>query len=110
MNLQHRGLTPIVPHRILAQLILSYTYGQVVQWLGTQDEQAYWSTLLAGIDGAVLLADPRPVGDPHPDPAPRDYDAAVVPRSRDHSASRPQPWPGSSGTARPASGVPSPPA
>lgn len=90
-----------VPHRVLAQLILSYTFGQVVQWLGTRDEQAYWSTILAGIDGAALLADPRPVDEPHPEPTPRDYGSAPVPRSRDRSASHPRIPSGSSRGATP---------
>lgn len=77
-----------VPHQVLAHLILAYTYGVVVQWLATSDEQAYWSTALAGVDGAVLLADPRPADDAHAVPAPRDYASVTVPRSREGRAPR----------------------
>lgn len=79
-----------VSHDVLARLLLSYTYGVVVQWLATRDEQAYWSTVLAGIDGAVLLADPRPAGQAHAAPAPRDYGSVTVPRSRSGRAARPR--------------------
>jgi AcrR family transcriptional regulator len=94
-----------VPHQVLAQLILAYTFGQLVQWLATRDQQAYWSTLLAGIDGAVLLADPRPAGEPHPGPTPRDYEGVVFPRSRTRSSTRRRRARGR-GSSRPAAPTP----
>jgi anaerobic selenocysteine-containing dehydrogenase len=68
-----------VPHHVLGNLILSFTNGQMLHWMQTGDEHIYWSTVLAGIDGTVLLADPRPLGEPHPEPAPLDYANVPVP-------------------------------
>jgi AcrR family transcriptional regulator len=68
-----------VPHHVLGNLILSFTNGQMLHWMQTGDEHVYWATVLAGIDGTVLLADPRPLGEPHPEPAPLDYANVPVP-------------------------------
>jgi AcrR family transcriptional regulator len=68
-----------VPHEVLANLIVAFTTGQVVHWVATGDERSYWSTVLAGVDGTVLLADPRPRSEPHPQPAPLDYANAPLP-------------------------------
>ena len=45
----------------------------------TGDDDAYWSTLMAGIDGTVLLADPRPIDTPHEGAAPSDYTSMAAP-------------------------------
>lgn len=71
-----------VPHGVLAQMVLTFTYGQSVQWIPTGDDSAYWSTLMAGIDGAVVLADARPRETPHDLPAPADC-ATMTPPLRD---------------------------
>jgi len=68
-----------VPHHVLGNLILSFTNGQTLHWIETGDEHTYWATVLAGIDGAVLLADPRPRDEPHLEPTPRDYANVPVP-------------------------------
>lgn len=68
-----------VPHHVLGNLILSFTNGQMLRWLETGDERTYWETVLAGIDATVLLADPRPLGEPHPEPAPLDYANVPLP-------------------------------
>ena len=67
-----------VAHGVLAHLILAFTHGEVIRWMATGDEQVYWSTVLAGIDGTVLLADPRPPGQPHPEPV-EDYEGMPLP-------------------------------
>ncbi len=68
-----------VPHGLLAHLVLAFTHGEVVRWMTTGDERVYWSTVLAGIDGTVLLADPRGVDQPHPEPA-EDYAGMPLPQ------------------------------
>ena len=71
-----------VPHGVLAQMVLTFTYGQIVQWIATGDDRAYRSTLMAGIDGAVVLADARPRETPHDVPGPADC-ATMTPPLRD---------------------------
>lgn len=68
-----------VGHDVLARMVLAFAYGQIITWVSGGAADTYWSTTLAGIDGTVLLADPRPVGVPHPRPALHDYASAVAP-------------------------------
>lgn len=68
-----------IPHGVLAEMVLAFTYGQIVQWIATGDDNAYWSTLMAGIDGTVLLADPRPRDTPHDGAATTDYASMAAP-------------------------------
>lgn len=68
-----------VPHDVLGNLVVSFVRGQVMRWVELRDERVYWSTMLAGIDGTVLLADPRPSDQPHPVPPPMDYGNDAVP-------------------------------
>ncbi len=59
--------------------MLAFAYGQVVRWISRGGDDAYWSTLMAGIDGTVLLADPRPIDMPHEDAALSDYASMAAP-------------------------------
>ncbi len=72
---EHYRVSP----EVLAHMLLAFTFGQILHWVATGDDRIYWSTMLAGIDGTVLLADPRPIGTPHDQAAPADYVAVQAP-------------------------------
>lgn len=70
-----------VPDEVLGNAIYGLVMGESTRWMAGSGEHVVWSTLRAGFDGLTLLADPRPLGQPHPEPAPLDYLAAPLPGS-----------------------------
>ncbi len=68
-----------IAHGVLARMALAFTYGEVLQWVATGDDNDYWSALMAGIDGIVLLADPLPITTRHEGAAAADYGAMQAP-------------------------------
>ena len=50
-----------IPDIVLAVLLQSMTDGLLLHWISEKNDARWWGSMMATIDAAVLLADPRPV-------------------------------------------------